>query len=204
MPGVVECLKIVTEARSRRIAKFAFDYATRQGRRKVTVVHKANIMKLGDGLFLRSCEEIAHLYPGIEFEQMIVDNCSMQLASNPQQFDVMVMPNLYGDILTNLATGLVGGAGVVAGESFSENTVCFEPGTRHMFSTATGKNVANPTAMLLGAVNMLDHVNLTYHSRIIGEALDRVLRSGKHRTKDVGGHTTTKKFVQAVINQIKM
>ena len=152
--GVVECLKVVTEQRSKRIAKFAFDYATKHGRKKVTAVHKANIMKLGDGLFLKSCEEMAQLYPMIEFETLIVDNCTMQLVSNPHQFDVMVMPNLYGDILINLAAGLVGGAGVVHGESFSSNSVIYEPGTRHMFSAAAGKNVANPTGK-----NNFCHIN---------------------------------------------
>jgi len=112
--GVVECLKVVTAEKSHRIAKFAFDYATKHGRKKVTAVHKANIMKLGDGLFLKCCKEVAQLYPNIEFEQMIVDNTTMQLVSKPQQFDVMVMPNLYGNIIDNLAVGLVGGAGLVA------------------------------------------------------------------------------------------
>lgn len=125
--GVVECLKIVTETKSARIAKFAFDYATRMNRKKVTAVHKANIMKLGDGLFLRTCESVAKLYPKIEFEKMIVDNCTMQMVSNPHQFDVMVTPNLYGNILDNLACGLVGGAGVVAGASYSSEAVVFEP-----------------------------------------------------------------------------
>lgn len=125
--GVVECLKIVTETKSQRIAKFAFDYATKYNRKKVTAVHKANIMKLGDGLFLKCCEEMAKLYPKIEFERMIVDNCTMQMVSKPQQFDVMVTPNLYGNIVDNLASGLVGGAGVVAGASYSANCVVFEP-----------------------------------------------------------------------------
>lgn len=125
--GVVECLKIVTETKSQRIAKFAFDYATKYNRKKVTAVHKANIMKLGDGLFLKCCEEMAKLYPKIEFEKMIVDNCTMQMVSKPQQFDVMVTPNLYGNIVDNLASGLVGGAGVVAGASYSADCVVFEP-----------------------------------------------------------------------------
>lgn len=168
--GVVECLKIVTATKSQRIAKFAFDYAVKNGRKKITCVHKANIMKLGDGLFLKSCQEIAKLYPRylnsiliiwqlsmcaikmiskypfyiliyiyiyivfdgrITFETMIVDNCTMQMVSNPHQFDVMVMPNLYGNIVDNLASGLVGGAGVVAGASYSAECVVFEP-VRHL------------------------------------------------------------------------
>ena len=129
----MECLKVVTAEKSRRIAKFAFDYATKHGRKKVTCVHKANIMKLGDGLFMRSCQEIAKLYPNIEFDTMIVDNTTMQLVSRPDQFDVMVMPNLYGNIIDNLAAGLVGGAGLVAGASYSADLAIFEPGARHTF-----------------------------------------------------------------------
>ena len=157
-----------------RIAKFAFDYATRHGRKKVTAVHKANIMKLGDGLFLNCCKEVAALYPQIKFENMIVDNTTMQLVSNPQQFDVMVrfrvspfqffkeddiclkvMPNLYGNIIDNLAVGLVGGAGVVAGASYSSELAVFEPGAKHTFDHAAGKNIANPTAAILAAAKLL-------------------------------------------------
>lgn len=127
IPGVIECLKVITETKSLRIAKFAFDYATKHNRKKVTAVHKANIMKLGDGLFLRSCERMAKLYPRIEFEKMIVDNTTMQLVSNPHQFDVMVAPNLYGNIIDNIASGLVGGAGVVSGASYSADHVVYEP-----------------------------------------------------------------------------
>ncbi|XP_065350475.1 isocitrate dehydrogenase [NAD] subunit beta, mitochondrial [Cloeon dipterum] len=201
--GVVECLKIVTQRNSARIAKFAFDYATKNNRKKVTVVHKANIMKLGDGLFLRSCQEIAKLYPKIKFESMIVDNCTMQMVSNPRQFDVCVMPNLYGNIIDNLAAGLVGGAGVVAGASYSSKCVVFEPGARHTFSEAVGKNVANPTAMLLCGTKMLNHVNLQYYGDMIRGAVDRVLKAGKVRTKDLGGQSTTNEFTFAIINNLK-
>ncbi|TNN44678.1 Isocitrate dehydrogenase [NAD] subunit beta, mitochondrial [Liparis tanakae] len=126
VPGVIECLKIITRVKSRRIAKFAFDYATKKGRSKVTAVHKANIMKLADGLFLQSCAEVAQLYPKIKYETIIIDNCCMQLVQNPYQFDVLVMPNLYGNIIDNLAAGLVGGAGVVPGESYSAEYAVFE------------------------------------------------------------------------------
>ncbi len=135
----MESLKVVTAEKSRRIAKFAFDYATKHSRKKVTAVHKANIMKLGDGLFMRSCQEISKLYPNIEFETMIVDNTTMQMVSSPQQFDVMVMPNLYGNIIDNLAAGLVGGAGLVAGASYSSDLAVFEPGARHTFDEGVGK-----------------------------------------------------------------
>jgi len=201
--GVVECLKIITADKSKRIAKFAFDYATRFGRKKVTAVHKANIMKASDGLFLRCCEEVAALYPKILFEQMIIDNCTMQMVSNPHQFDVMVMPNLYGDIIDNLASGLVGGAGVVAGASYSENAVVYETGASHTFAEAVGKNVANPTAMLLSSCNMLNHVGLEYYGGMIQNAVHRVLKTGKIRTKDIGGHSSSHEFTMAVINSLK-
>ncbi|XP_034952242.1 isocitrate dehydrogenase [NAD] subunit beta, mitochondrial [Chelonus insularis] len=197
--GVVECLKIVTAEKSQRIAKFAFDYAVKNNRKKVTCVHKANIMKLGDGLFLKSCQEIAKLYPRINFETMIVDNCTMQMVSNPHQFDVMVTPNLYGNIVDNIASGLVGGAGVVAGASYSAECVVFEPGARHTYSEAVGKNVANPTAMLLCGVKLLNHINLKRYATQIREALNRVLNDGKVRTKDLGGQSSTTEFTQAVI-----
>lgn len=174
MKGVIECLKIVTEEKSRRIAKFAFDYATKHDRKKVTAVHKANIMKLGDGLFLRCCTEISQLYPNIKFEHMIVDNTCMQLVSNPHQFDVIVTGNLYGNIVDNLASGLVGGAGVVPGASYSEDCVVYEPGSRHTFGGGAGKNVANPTAMLLCAAKMLHHVNLHYYAIQIRDAVEKV------------------------------
>ncbi|CAH2252630.1 jg1276 [Pararge aegeria aegeria] len=200
VPGVVECLKIITAAKSERIAKFAFDYAVKMRRKKVTAVHKANIMKLGDGLFLRSCEEMAKLYPRIQFEKMIVDNCTMQMVSNPNQFDVMVTPNLYGNIVDNLASGLVGGAGVVAGASYSADCAVFEQGARHIFSGAVGKNIANPTAMLLCSANLLAHVNLHSYSKMIKNAINKVLKDGKVRTKDLGGQSTTKDFTYAVIH----
>lgn len=202
VPGVVECLKIITAAKSERIAKFAFDYAVKMGRKKVTAVHKANIMKLGDGLFLRSCEEMAKLYPRIQFEKMIVDNCTMQMVSNPNQFDVMVTPNLYGNIVDNLASGLVGGAGVVAGASYSAECAVFEQGARHIFSGAVGKNIANPTAMLLCSANLLAHVNLHSYSKMIKNAINKVLSDGRVRTKDLGGQSTTKDFTHAIISSL--
>ncbi|XP_072475935.1 isocitrate dehydrogenase [NAD] subunit beta, mitochondrial isoform X1 [Notamacropus eugenii] len=200
--GVIECLKIVTRAKSQRIAKFAFDYATKKGRGKVTAVHKANIMKLGDGLFLQCCEEVAELYPRIKFETMIIDNCCMQLVQNPYQFDVLVMPNLYGNIIDNLAAGLVGGAGVVPGESYSAEYAVFETGARHPFAQAVGRNIANPTAMLLSASNMLRHLNLEFHSNMIAEAVKKVIKVGKVRTRDMGGYSTTSDFIKSVISHL--
>ncbi|XP_055376515.1 isocitrate dehydrogenase [NAD] subunit beta, mitochondrial [Condylostylus longicornis] len=203
VPGIVECLKIVTAKKSSRIAKFAFDYATKNKRKKVTAIHKANIMKLGDGLFLRSVEEISKLYPRIAFDKMIVDNTTMQIVSNPNQFDVMVTPNLYGSIVDNIACGLVGGAGVVAGASYSADTVVFEPGARHTFAEAVGKNVANPTAMFLCGTKLLRHINLNEHSERLQNAIFKVLSDGKIKTKDLGGQSTTQEFTHAVIHNIE-
>jgi isocitrate dehydrogenase (NAD+) len=202
VPGVVECYKIVTQQKSERIAKFAFDYATNRGRKKVTAVHKANIMKLGDGLFLNCCQEVAKLYPKIKFENMIIDNCTMQLASNPHQFDVMVMGNLYGSIVDNVSSGLVGGAGVVAGSSYSADAVVFEPGARHTYSEAVGKEIANPTAHIVCAAKMLHHVNLKDHARKLFRAIDKVIGEGKVRTKDIGGQSSTREFTHALIHAV--
>ncbi|XP_069488521.1 isocitrate dehydrogenase [NAD] subunit beta, mitochondrial isoform X2 [Ambystoma mexicanum] len=202
--GVIECLKIITRVKSNRIAKFAFDYATKKNRSKVTAVHKANIMKLGDGLFLQCCEEVSKLYPKIEYETIIIDNCCMQLVQNPYQFDVLVMPNLYGNIIDNLAAGLVGGAGVVPGESYSAEYAVFETGARHPFAHAVGRNIANPTAMILTASNMLRHLNLDHHSNLILEAVKKVIKDGKMRTHDMGGYATSADYTQAVISNLGM
>ncbi|XP_014672634.1 PREDICTED: isocitrate dehydrogenase [NAD] subunit beta, mitochondrial-like [Priapulus caudatus] len=203
VPGVVECLKIITRANSERIAKFAFDYAVKNGRSKVTAVHKANIMKLGDGLFLESCANVAPLYPSIKFESMIIDNCCMQLVSDPYQFDVMVMPNLYGNIVDNLAAGLVGGAGIVPGENYSPEYGIFEPGARHPFAHAVGRNVANPTAILLASSKLLSYMKLNSYADAIRSAVFDVIKAKKVRTKDLGGHATTSEFTIAVLNAIK-
>jgi len=200
--GVIECMKIITEEKSRRIARFAFDYATKLGRKRVTAVHKANIMKLSDGLFLKCCQETAEFYPHIKFDSMIIDNTCMQLVGNPQQFDVMVMPNLYGNIIDNLASGLVGGAGVVPGASYSADCVIFQPGARHAYGQAIGKNIANPTAMLLCAASMLKHVNLDDPSRRIQQAVQRVIKEGKVKTRDLGGYALSTDYTKAVIDNL--
>ncbi|XP_074640846.1 isocitrate dehydrogenase [NAD] subunit beta, mitochondrial-like [Tubulanus polymorphus] len=202
--GVVESLKIITRANSLRIAKFAFDFATKHDRKKVTAVHKANIMKLGDGLFLECCSEVSKLYPTIEFESMIIDNCCMQLVSNPRQFDVMVMPNLYGNIVDNLAAGLVGGAGVVPGESYSHDVAIFEPGARHPYAQAVGRDIANPTAMLLGAASMLKHMHLEFHSDMIVNSIMKVIKAGKVRTPDMGGYSTTTDYTLAIVDELSV
>lgn len=156
--GVVESLKIITREKSMRIAEFGFARAALDGRKKVTAVHKANIMKLGDGLFLECCRAVAKKYPNIQFETMIVDNTCMQLVSKPQQFDVMLMPNLYGNIVANVSVGLVGGAGIVAGSNYGEGCALFETGARNSAKGIAGQNVANPAGMLFAAANMLKYI----------------------------------------------
>ncbi|CAH1784854.1 unnamed protein product [Owenia fusiformis] len=202
VPGVVESLKIITRKNSMRIAKFAFDYATKHNRKTVTAVHKANIMKLADGLFLECCRDVAKLYPKIKLETMIIDNCCMQLVSNPHQFDVMVMPNLYGNIVDNLAAGLIGGAGVTPGESYSNNVAIFEPGARHPFAEGLGKNIANPTGILMCAANMLRHMNLSFYAKVVEEAVGKTIKSGKVRTPDMGGYSTNSDLTNMIIRNL--
>uniref|UniRef100_A0AAQ4NYH9 Isocitrate dehydrogenase [NAD] subunit, mitochondrial n=1 Tax=Gasterosteus aculeatus aculeatus TaxID=481459 RepID=A0AAQ4NYH9_GASAC len=156
--GVVESLKIITRTNSLRIAEYAFQLAREKGRKRVTAVHKANIMKLGDGLFLQCCREVASDYPDLTFDSMIVDNTTMQLVSKPQQFDVMVMPNLYGNVVSNVCAGLVGGPGLVPGANYGRDYAVFETATRNTGKSIAGKNIANPTAMLLASCMMLDHL----------------------------------------------
>ncbi|KAA0187521.1 Isocitrate dehydrogenase [NAD] subunit beta mitochondrial [Fasciolopsis buskii] len=201
--GVVESLKIMSRYNCERIAKFAFDYAVRNKRHTVTAVHKANIMKLGDGLFLETCHNVSKLYPHIKFNSMIIDNCCMQLVSRPKQFDVMVMPNLYGNIIDNLAAGLVGGAGIVPGVSYSHELAVFEPGTRHSFSMASGRDIANPTAILLAGTHMLRHLNLTEYALSVESAVLQVIREGKVLTPDIGGCSTTTEFTEAVVRRLR-
>ncbi|XP_065883278.1 isocitrate dehydrogenase [NAD] subunit gamma, mitochondrial-like [Dysidea avara] len=202
VPGVVESLKIITREKSRRIAKYAFDYATRHNRSKVTAIHKANIMKLTDGMFLRTCKEVSELYPNIKFDSMIIDNCCMQMVSNPYQFDVMVMPNLYGNIVSNIGAGLVGGAGVVTGKNVGSHYVLFEPGARHTALSKASQNICNPTGILLSGVNMLHHVGLHQHSEMIRDAIMKTLENPESHTHDIGGNATTSSFVHAVVSNL--
>jgi len=198
VPGVVESLKIISEKASSRIARFAFDYARKNGRKKVTAVHKANIMKLSDGLFLDCCRRVAREYPEVTYEEVIVDNMCMQLVRNPERYDVLLMENLYGDIISDLCAGLVGGLGVVPGGNIGERIAVFEA----VHGTApdiAGKNLANPTALMMSAVMMLNWLGLLEASRRFDKALLRVYADGKVRTGDLGGSATTKEFTDAVI-----
>ncbi|KAJ3096671.1 isocitrate dehydrogenase (NAD(+)) idh1 [Phlyctochytrium planicorne] len=204
VPGVVESLKVVTRAKTERIARFAFDFALKNGRKKVTAIHKANIMKLGDGLFLKTCRDIAKEYEssGIKFDDMIVDNASMQLVSKPTQFDVIVCGNLYGNILSNIGAALVGGPGIVPGANIGREYAVFEPGCRHVGADLQGRNRANPTSLLLSAIHMLRTLGLEDEATRISQALLKVLKEGKSLTPDLGGNHTTTDFTFEVISNL--
>jgi len=196
--GVAESLKIITEKGSTRIARFAFEYAKANGIKKVTAVHKANIMKVSDGLFLRCAQAVRADYPEIEYQEMIVDNCAMQLVRWPEQFGVLVMNNLYGDILSDLGAGLVGGLGVSPGANLNAELAVFEP----IHGTApdiAGKGWANPTALLLSAALMLDHLGERVAATKLRSGLETVLAKGETVTRDLGGTASTMEFAQAVI-----
>ncbi len=200
VPGVVESLKIITEAASTRIARFAFDYATANGRRRVTAVHKANIMKLSDGLFLDCFRKVAQDYPEITADDRIVDATCMRLVMNPEIFDVLLMENLYGDILSDLAAGLVGGLGVVPGANLGKTMAIFEA----VHGTApdiAGQEKANPTALLLSAILMLRHMELLRDAERIDKALTATLATGI-KTPDLGGTAGTKAFARAVAERL--
>ncbi|XP_014837676.1 PREDICTED: isocitrate dehydrogenase [NAD] subunit gamma, mitochondrial [Poecilia mexicana] len=201
--GVVECLKIITRTNSLRIAEYAFQLAREKGRRRVTAVHKANIMKLGDGLFLQCCREVASGYPDITFDSMIVDNTTMQLVSKPQQFDVMVMPNLYGNVVSNVCAGLVGGPGLVPGANYGRDYAVFETATRNTGKSVAGKNIANPTAMLLASCMMLDHLKLYNYANLIRNAVLTTMNETRLHTADLGGLGTTSEVVQSIMRVIQ-
>src|SRR5262249_45565177 len=201
VPGVVESLKIITERASTRIARFAFDYAVREGRKKIHAIHKANIMKLSDGLFLKSIRAVAEQYPQIEYKALIVDNACMQMVLDPTQYDVLLLPNLYGDVMSDLAAGLVGGLGVVPSGNIGDNAAMFEA----VHGTApdiAGKGLANPTALLLSAILMLEHLGERSAAQRIDAAFLKTYREGIHTTKDVGGKAGTEQFANAVIDAL--
>lgn len=201
-PGVVESLKIMTRFKSERISKFAFDFARKNNRLTVTAIHKANIMKLGDGLFRQTVKDVGQDYPGIAVNDLIVDNASMQAVAHPQQFDVLVTPNLYGSILSNIGAALVGGPGVVPGANFGREYALFEPGCRHVGLDIRGKNTANPTAMILSATMMLRHLGLNEQADRISKATYDVLAEQKVRTADIGGSSLTTEFTNAILAKL--
>ena len=197
-----ESIKIITREASERIARFAFDYAVANGRRKVTAVHKANIMKLSDGLFLESCRTVAADYDGrIEFEDRIVDNMCMQLVQKPDLYDVLVLPNLYGDIVSDLAAGLVGGLGVAPGANIGTEAAVFEPvhGSAPKYA---GQNKANPTALMLSGVMMLRHLGEQAAAERVERAVREVVAEGRRVTYDLGGDAGTSEFADAIVERL--
>jgi isocitrate dehydrogenase (NAD+) len=198
VPGVVESLKIITKQASMRIARAAFEYARRENRKKVTAIHKANIMKLSDGLFLKCCREVAAAFPEIQYNELIVDNACMQLVIRPETFDLLVLPNLYGDIISDLAAGLVGGLGIVPGANIGDRHAIFEA----VHGTApdiAGKGLANPTALMQSAVLMLAHLGEREAAQRLHNAITCVYAEARHLTGDIGGKATTAEFTNAVI-----
>jgi len=201
IPGVVESLKIITEKASTRIARFACAYARNEKRKKITCVHKANIMKLSDGLFLRCFEEVGKLYPEIERQNMIVDNTSMQLVMRPEQFDILLCENLYGDIISDLCAGLIGGLGLVPGANIGEKGAVFEA-VHGSAPDIAGKGIANPTALLQSAILMLNHIEERAAATKIESAMLKVFEEGTVRTRDIGGTASTDEFADAIISKV--
>jgi isocitrate dehydrogenase (NAD+) len=199
---VVTSLKVITRSASERIARYAFTYAKKNGRKQVTAIHKANIMKLADGLFLRCCREVSKEYPEIQYKELIVDNASMQLVLRPETFDILLLPNLYGDIVSDLAAGLVGGLGIVPGANMGESCAVFEA-VHGSAPDIAGQGKANPTALMLSGVMLLIHLGEAEAARKLQAAVETVYREGKHLTGDVGGTASTQEFTEAVVAALK-
>lgn len=198
VPGVVEALKIITEKASTRIARFAFEYARREKRKRIHAIHKANIMKMSDGLFLRCCRDVAKGYPEITYGEHIIDNTCMQLVMNPYQYDVLVMENLYGDIVSDLCAAFVGGLGLVPGANLGDTCAIFEA-VHGSAPDIAGKNIANPTAVLQSGILMLRHLNESEAADRIQAALEKTYKEKLHLTRDMGGTSGTSEFTDAVI-----
>jgi isocitrate dehydrogenase (NAD+) len=202
VPGVVESLKIITERASTRIAKFAFEHARANGRKRVTAIHKANILKLGDGLFLQSVRAVARDNTDISYDERIIDAVCMSLVMTPEKFDVLLLPNLYGDIVSDLTAGLVGGLGVVPGANLGTDCAVFEA-VHGSAPDIADKNLANPTALLLSALMMLDHIGEREKGARIRAALGTVLAAGKIRTRDMGGTASTTEYTEAICREVE-
>ncbi len=196
-----ESIKIITRKASERIAKFAFDYAVKNKRKTVTAVTKANICKLTDGLFLNCAREVAQNYPEIKYNEVLVDNLCMQLVQNPEKYDVLVLPNLYGDIVSDLCAGLIGGLGIAKGANIGIDTAVFEP-VHGSAPDIKGQNKANPTALLLSAIDLLKYINQNQVAKKIENALYKTLKDGKILTYDLGGNALCSEFTNEIINNI--
>ncbi|MBI1757203.1 MAG: isocitrate/isopropylmalate dehydrogenase family protein [Fimbriimonas ginsengisoli] len=201
-PDVAQAIKIITRPGCRRLCDYAFDLMARQGRRRLTAVHKANIMKLTDGMFLEEFWRVAAMHPGVRADEIIVDNCCMQLVTNPEQFDVLVTENLYGDIVSDLCAGLVGGLGLAPGANIGVNCAVFEA-VHGSAPDIAGKGIANPTALLLSAVLMLRHLGEAVLADRIHGAVLRVCAAGRCLTGDLGGAASTKQYAQAIVDEAR-
>jgi isocitrate dehydrogenase (NAD+) len=201
-PGIVESIKIMTERACTRISRFAFELAERMGRKTIHAIHKANIMKLTDGLFLECSRKVAREYPEIEYKEMIIDNCAMQLVKNPKQFDVLLLENLYGDIISDLCAGLVGGLGVVPGSNVGDDCAVFEA-VHGSAPDIAGKRVANPVAVILSLVEMLRHLEEERIAHSITRAVHATLCEPEHRTRDLGGTATLDAITNAIIDHLE-
>jgi len=202
VPGVVESLKIITEKASTRIARFAFEYARKHSRHKIHAIHKANIMKMSDGLFLRCARNVSKEYPEVVYGEHIVDNTCMQLVMNPYQYDILLLENLYGDIISDLCAAFVGGLGLVPGANIGHESAIFEA-VHGSAPDIAGKDIANPTALLQSAVLMLRHINQAATADLMQGSLERVYRKKEHLTRDVGGHASTTEFADAIIAELE-
>jgi len=200
-PGVAQSLKIITKKASARIVKFAFDYAMKHRRKKVTAVHKANIMKISDGLFLETAKKVAKDYPQIQYQEVIVDNLCMQLVMKPQQYDVLVLTNLYGDIVSDLCAGLIGGLGLVPGANIGDKCAVFEA-VHGSAPDIAGKGIANPLALILSGILMLEHIGQMKTADKIRQAVHRVTEKGKVLTPDLGGKASTMEMAEAIIAEM--
>ena len=201
VPGVVESIKIITEKASTRIAKFAFAYAREHGRKRITAVHKANIMKLSDGLFLDCCRAVAAAYPDVTYDEMIVDNACMQLVLDPTRFDMMLLENLYGDIVSDLCAGFIGGLGMAPGANIGEAGAIFEA-VHGSAPDIAGRNLANPMALVLSSAMMLEHLGEPDAARRVREAVYTVLAEGRHLTRDLGGTAGTTEIAEAIAARV--
>ncbi len=201
VPGVVESIKVITEKASTRIAKFAFNYARTHGRKRITAVHKANIMKLSDGLFLDCCAKVAADFPDIKYDDIIVDNCCMQLVLDPTRFDMLLLENLYGDIVSDLCAGLIGGLGLAPGANIGEKGATFEA-VHGSAPDIAGKNLANPIALILSAALLLDYIDEKAAGDRVRQAVTAVLKEGKHMPKDLGGSASTSEVAEAIATRV--
>jgi isocitrate dehydrogenase (NAD+) len=201
VPGVVESIKIITEKASTRIARYAFEYARSHRRRRITAVHKANIMKLSDGLFLDCCRKVAQAFPEVKYDEIIVDNCCMQLVLDPSRFDMLLLENLYGDIVSDLCAGFIGGLGMAPGANIGEAGAIFEA-VHGSAPDIAGKNLANPMALVFSGAMMLDHLGEQQAARRVREAVYRVLAEGTKLTRDLGGTAGTTEITEAIAARV--